>query len=158
MTEVTNEDLLEKLVKLSNTVHGKLNVLQHHVEIIDMRLKTSPPSIPPDPPEPIPNTRIVVMLKKAPLRELKRYNKKGKMVMRIHGGLRNRIKAQAGERLIAVGDLIKVDGTRNYAYRLFLLQSVNGKVLPAKSDSTARHPVTKETDKGFFILARHVRA
>ncbi|HDY68358.1 MAG TPA: hypothetical protein ENH85_11280 [Candidatus Scalindua sp.] len=156
MTEVTNEDLLEKLVELSNTVHGKLNVLQHHVEIIDMRLKTSPPPIPPDPPEP--TSRTVVMLKKAPLRELKRYNKKGKMVMRIHGGLRNRIKAQAGEELIVVGDLIKVDGSRNYAYRLLPKQPVNGKALPAKSNSTARHPVTKETDTDFFILAKHVRA
>ena len=113
---------------------------------------------PPKPPEPIPDTRIVVMLKKAPLRELKRYNKKGKMVMRIHGGLRNRIKAQAREVLLVVGDLIKVDGSRNYAYRLLPKQPVNGKALPAKSNSTARHPKTKETDKDFFILARHVRA
>ena len=107
--------------------------------------------------EPIPDTRIVVMLKKAPLRELKRYNKKGKMVMRIHGGLRNRIKAQAGEELFVIGDIIKVDGFRNYAYRL-LRQYVNGKFLPPQSDSTARHPDTKKTDKDFFILARHVRA
>ncbi len=113
---------------------------------------------PPKPPEPTPDTRIVVMLKKTPLRELKRWNKKLKIVMRIHGGLRNRIKAQADEVLVVVGDMIKIDGSRNYAYRLVPEQTVNGISLPKKSDSTARHPVTKETDTDFFILARHVRA
>ncbi len=108
-----------------------------------------------DPPSP-PDTRSVVMLKKAPLRELKRYNAKGKMVMRIHGGLNNRIKALAGESLTVVGEMIKVDGSRNYAYRLLPGQIVNNKVLPAESNSTARHPVTKKTDKDFFILSRHV--
>ena len=108
------------------------------------------------PPTPVPGYRTVIMLKKAPLRELKRYNKKDKMVMRIYGGLRNRIKAQAGEELLVIGDMIKVDGSRNYVHRLLPKQPVNGKPLPAKSDSTARHPVTKETDKDFFVLVRHL--
>ena len=146
MTEKTiNDEIYERAV----------TIRQLSKDILELA-ETGP--IIPDPPEPIPDTRIEVMLKKAPLRELKRYNKKGKMVMRIHGGLRNRIKAQAGEELLVVGDLIKVDGSRNYVYRLLPKQPVNGKALPAKSNSTARHPVTKETDTDFFILARHVRA
>lgn len=145
----TNDELKSKLNEVINSIgrlHDKVNILH------DL-LKTTPPPIPPDPPD----IQIVVTLKKAPLRELKRYNKKGGMVMRIHGGLRNRIKAQAGEYLGVVGDAIKVDGFRNYVYRLLPRQLVNNKNLPPKSDSTARHPVTKETDKDFFILARHVR-
>ena len=146
MTEKTiNDEIYERAV----------TIRQLSKDILELA-ETGP--IIPDPPEPIPDTRIVVMLKKAPLRELKRWNKKLKMVMRIHGGLRNRIKAQAGEELIVVGDLIKVDGSRNYAHRLLPKQPVNGKALPAKSNSTARHPVTKETDTDFFILAKHVRA
>ncbi len=142
---VTNEDLLEKANE----------ILEQGDQILEaIAGKWVPPVDVPEPP--LPNTRTVTMLKKAPLRELKRHNKKGKMVLRIHGGLQNRIKAIAGEELIVVVDRIKVDGSRNYAYRLAPEQPVNGKALPPKSNSTAKHPVTKAYDKDFFILARHV--
>ncbi len=135
-TDVTNQTLIEAIRELGNVL--------------------PPPPIPEPPTPELPDFRIVMMLKKAPLREVRKWNLKEKMVMRIHGGLRNRIKAQYGEKLQVIGDRIKVDGSHNYAYRLRPLQIVNGSPLPKHSDSTARHPVTKETDKDFFVLSRHV--
>ena len=168
MTEVTNEDLLETLVKLSNTVHGKLNVLQHHVEIIDMRLKTSPPPVPPDPPEPpgpiMPHLPRVTMKKNAPLMEISNYDgknkppEKRKPVLRLHKyGLlkRGRIIAKKGKELIVLGSERTANGI---AYILYSGQEVDGKYLTA-TNTKARIPGSKpkRIDKYFRILKTKVK-
>ena len=43
----TNDEIMEAITELSNTAHGKLNILQDYVEDIHRLLKTSPPPPPP---------------------------------------------------------------------------------------------------------------
>ena len=178
-TDVTNQKLIEEIRKLSTGQTDILNRMDAEFESIDNILKavtkaleegnvllaaivkamqTAPPPEPPPPPI-VPDLPFVTVRDKTPLMEVSNYDKKGKIVLRLHKyGLlkRGRIRAKAGKRLYYVG---KVRTAQGIAYRLYSGQEVDGKWLTATntkaSISGTRNP--KRIDKYFYILKTKVR-
>jgi len=157
MTEITNEDLLEKL----NEVLDQGDVI---LEAIGGEWTPTDPDSqePPTPdPDPLPNLPYVTMREDAPLMEVGNYDDNNKIVLRLHKfGLtrRGRILGKEGKRLYHID---KVKTAQGIAFKLSPLQEVDGKSLtigsrtPPEQIPGTRNP--REYDKHFYILKRLVK-
>ncbi len=105
---------------------------------------------------PYPNLDRVVMRKNAPIMEISHYNKKGVPVLRRHKKVENGklIIAKEGKELIVLAK-IKIDGYRNYAFRLISDQPVDGASLPLSN--TTQKNEAKQIDGYLYIQKRLVR-
>ena len=159
-TDVSNQRLIEEIRDLHHTaqvmVEGIVGQMTTLIELITQGGGNIPPQPEPTPPSiPYPNLDRVEMRKNAPIMEISHYNGKDVPVLRRHKKENGKpIVAKEGKKLIVLAK-VKIDGYRNYAFRLISDQHVDGDSLPLSN--TTKKNKAKQIDGYLYIQKRLVK-
>ena len=158
---MTNQEMLDSIKFQAEQIHHIAVELTDRAERIikDVTREENPdPPTPPQPEPPFipyPNLDRVIMRKNAPLMEVFKYNKKWFRVLRRHKKENGKpIVAKEGKKLIVLAK-VKIDGYRNYAFRLISDQHVDGDSLPLSN--TTKKNKAKQIDGYLYIQKRLVK-